>query len=210
MDEKTRKQIELATVPVRSKRMRRGKGGQGVYIGNGFVLTAAHCLDFDTAGGIALENDVIYYIDRPKGKRIWCSPVCIDPCSDLAVVGPCDSQECSDLRSEFESFFEDVVPIEIRRNPLLLDESIGCEIRTHLGTWVSGKMTRQADMGRARLDTDENIIGGTSGGPIVDDDGQIIAVVSIACGSGGATTGPHSIASLWLPSWLLDLVPGEE
>ncbi|MFT5303145.1 MAG: hypothetical protein ACI814_003964 [Mariniblastus sp.] len=52
---------------------------------------------------------------------------------------------------------------------------------------------------------------GTSGGPIVDEDGQIIAVVSIAGGSGEVTTsGPHSIPSLWLPSWLLDSVPGEE
>ena len=48
-------------------------------------------------------------------------------------------------------------------------------------------------------------------GPIVDDDGQIIAVVSIAGGGGGETTsGPHSIPSLWLPSWLLESVPGKK
>lgn len=76
MDEKTRKQIELATVRVRSKGMNPGEGGQGVYIGNGFVLTAAHCLKFDTDGGIAQGDYVIYYIDRPEGEPIWCSPVC--------------------------------------------------------------------------------------------------------------------------------------
>jgi hypothetical protein len=56
MDEKTRKQIELATVPVRSEGMKPGEGPQGVYIGNGFVLAAAHCLKFDTYGGIALDH----------------------------------------------------------------------------------------------------------------------------------------------------------
>ena len=50
----------------------------------------------------------------------------------------------------------------------------------------------------------------TSGGPIVDDDGKILAVVSIARGSVGVTTLPPSIPSLWLPSWLLASVPGEE
>ena len=51
----------------------------------------------------------------------------------------------------------------------------------------------------------------TSLGPIVDDDGKILAVVSIARGSDGETkSGPHSIPSLWLPSWLLASVPGEE
>ena len=69
-------------------------------------------------------------------------------------------------------------------------------------------MTRHSDMPWAWLEADENIIGGTSGGPIVDEDGQIIAVVSIT-GDDDAS-GPHSIPSLWLPPWLLALVPGEE
>jgi hypothetical protein len=210
MDETTRKQIELATVPVRSKGMTPGKGPQGVFIGNGFVLTAAHCLKFDTYGGIALGDHVIYYIDRPEGEPIWCSPVCIDPCSDLAVVGPCDSQTFAERHSDFLSFFEDVVPIGIRRDPLRLDEATPCEIRTHLRTWVSGKLTRHSDSPWAWLHADENIFGGTSGSPIVDDDGQILGVMSIAGGSGDVTnSGPHSIPSLWLPSWLLASVPGE-
>ena len=51
----------------------------------------------------------------------------------------------------------------------------------------------------------------TSLGPIVDDDGQIIAIASIAGGSDGElNSGPHSIPSLWLPSWVLASVPGEE
>ncbi len=208
MDEKTRKKIELATVTVRSKSMKPGEGGQGVYIGNGFVLTAAHCLEFDTAGAIAEGFPPVYYIDRPEGESIWCSPVSIDPCSDLAVVGPCDNQQLSERHRELLSFFEDVVPIDIRREPLQPEESTSCEIRTHLGTWVSGKMTRHSDMPWAWLEADENIIGGTSGGPIVDEDGQIIAVVSIT-GDDDAS-GPHSIPSLWLPPWLLALVPGEE
>lgn len=210
MNETTRKQIELATVPVRSKGMKPGEGPQGVYIGNGFVLTASHCLKFDTYGGIALDDYVIYYIDRPEGEPIWCSPVCIDPCSDLAVVGPCDSQALAERHSDFLSFFEDVVPIEIRRESLKLDESIGCETRTHLGTWVSGKMTRHSDGPWVWLDADENIFGGTSGGPVVDDDGRILAVMSIAGGSDGElNSGPHSIPSRWLPPWLLESVPGE-
>ena len=208
MDEKTRKQIELATVPVRSKGMKPSEGGQGVYIGNGFVLTAAHCLEFDSVAAIAEGFPPVYYIDRPEGEPIWCSPVCIDPCSDLAVVGPCDSQQLSERHWELLSFFKDVVPIEIRRDPLQLDESASCEIRTHLGTWVSGKMTRVSDPPWVWLEADENIIGGTSGGPIVDDNGQILAVVSIT-GDNDAS-GPHSIPPLWLPSWLLASVPGEE
>ena len=207
MNETTRKQIELATVPVRSKGMKPGEGPQGVYIGNGFVLTASHCLKFDTYGGIALDDYVIYYIDRPEGEPIWCSPVCIDPCSDLAVVGPSDSQQLFERHWELLSFFKDVVPIEIRRDPLQLDESASCEIRTHLGTWVSGKMTRVSDPPWVVLEADENIIGGTSGGPIVDDNGQILAVVSQA-GDNDAS-GSHSIPPLWLPSWLLASVPGE-
>ncbi|QDS88784.1 hypothetical protein EC9_29790 [Rosistilla ulvae] len=133
MDEKTRKQIELATVLVRSEGMEPDEGGQGVQIGNGYNLTAAHCLKFGTDGGIAQRTYTIYDIDRSEGEPIWCSPVCIDTCSDFVLISPCDRQELSERHSEFVSFFEDVVPIKIRRHPWQLDESIRCEIMTHLG-----------------------------------------------------------------------------
>jgi hypothetical protein len=212
MDEKTRKLIELATVPIRSEGVKPGEGGQGVYIGNNYVLTAAHCLEYDTQGGIIMEDYPIYYIDRPEGDPLWCSPVCIDPCSDLAVVGPCDSQASSKHFLDFLGFFEDLVPIRIRRDPLPLDEAVKIEIRTHLGTWVTGRMEQcTAGSPFAFLDTDENILGGTSGGPIVDEDGNIVSIVSCFGGSDGeTTTSRNSIPSLWLPPWLLASVPGDE
>jgi hypothetical protein len=70
--------IEWATVPVRSEEMKSGDGGKSVYIGNGFVLTAARCLEFDTNGGIAQRIRTVYSVDRFEDEPLWCSPVCID------------------------------------------------------------------------------------------------------------------------------------
>jgi hypothetical protein len=211
MDDNTRKLIELATVPVRSKSMKPGEGGQGVYIGNHFVLTAAHCLDFDTHSGNALGGYNIYYIDRPEGDPIWCSPVFIDPCSDLAVIGACDDQVIPERFFEFQRFFRDIAPIRIRRDPLPPGEPIHCEIRSHLGSWISGRMTQEYCEPFAFLEADENILGGTSGGPIVDDDGNIIAIVSTGGGMGEETTeARNSVPSLWLPPWLLEEVSSDD
>ena len=78
-------------------------------------------------------------------------------------------------------------------------------ILTHKGTWVGGEATQCAtEATRLWLHTDEDVGGGTSGGPVVNENGELLGVVSFFGGTdgvhrSGAIARPH----LTLPQWAL-------
>jgi hypothetical protein len=87
-------------------------------------------------------------------------------------------------------------------------------VLTHKGSWGKGTITRHgfpddSPFPAVCLETPATLIeGGTSGGPVIDDAGRLIGVVS---NSGGAEkdtehNGVLSIAHLALPRWILDQV----
>ena len=155
------------------------KGGQGVLVSGNHILTAAHCIDFNCEGWMALGDDSIEKIKTCKGE-LKVAPLAVEPVSDLAVLGSLDDQVFTKEAEDFEKFCEDTKPVPLcRREDFVLFQKFQVHIYTHKGTWVTGSaMQCREDAQALSVEADQQIEGGTSGGPIINDSGELVGIVS--------------------------------
>jgi hypothetical protein len=154
-------------------------------VGDGLILTAAHCLDFDTRGGMTMlpksNQETVRTLD---GREFQVGVYAVEPVSDIAVLGEIMVEEEEEDMILFEEFCEAATPLEIcpeaffeKREPPE-DEKFGVHIYTHENEIKSG----QAVLCRRGTETlflkEVTIEGGTSGGPIVNDACELVAIVS--------------------------------
>lgn len=193
------KKVENATVKLL------GKGGQGVLVRNNMILTAAHCIDWDCRGGMVLGDYRIEEIETVRGK-LKVGPLAVEPGTDIAVLGSLDDQAFCDEAEAFEDFCEKVKPIRLFLGKLKRGDKFPIYVFTHKGTWIKGEATKwasQKDSPSIGIDMDENIEGGTSGSPIVNEKGELVSIMSNAGGSDGITRHgvgprPHLALPLWI------------
>jgi hypothetical protein len=82
--------------------LRRSKRGvvqpvaQGVLVPGGFILTAAHCIDWVGTGSMTLGDWYIEKIRARNGSEYNISPYVVEPMLDIAALGALDSQEFSE------------------------------------------------------------------------------------------------------------------
>ena len=159
--------------------------GQGVYVGDGLILTAAHCLDFHTGGDMTLSPKLYQETVRTHyGREFKVGVYAVEPFSDIAVLGKTMVEEDEENMSLFEAFCEAATPLEIcpetffEKRESLEDGKFGVHIYTHENEIKSG----QAIMCRRDIETlflkEVTIEGGTSGGPIINDACELVAIVS--------------------------------
>jgi S1-C subfamily serine protease len=180
-------------------------GGQGVLVPGGFILTAAHCVDWDGHGGMALGDHMLESVETKDGKRFRLSVAAVEPCADIAVLECADNQMFYDDADAFESWVEQVAPVPVRDSLLAPDEPILIHVLTHDRGWVGGRATKHGlrQVGRVAIETIDPIEGGTSGGPVVDADGALVGVVSWTAEGSGAEGGAIPLACHALPAWVL-------
>jgi len=196
--------IEKATVSLPQK------GGQGVLVGGNLILTAAHCTDYRESslhgeGSFIVGDYFIEEISTSKG-RLKVAPLAVEPVADIAVLGALDDQEFAEEASDFEAFCERTKPVRLCRSDFPLFEEFKVQIYTHKGIWVTGKAIQcTEDATKLFVEADEQIEGGTSGGPIINDSGELVGVVSnfsevnvVGAKSNGTAPRPH----LTLPVWV--------
>jgi S1-C subfamily serine protease len=197
MEESVRRQVEAATVKLT------GAGGQGVLVSGGFVLTAMHCMGWDGTAGLVLGDHHAVAVQTHDGTKFRLQPWFADVVSDMGALGETDE----DWES-FEEWREKVKAVPIRSwkpvpwaPPMSEPESLAVHVLSHEGTWISGKVTNYSNRPNASisLETDQPIKGGTSGGPVVDDDGLLVGVISWSSGQEGSIP----VACLSLPPWVL-------
>jgi len=167
-------------------------GGQGVLVPGGYVLTATHCIEWDGSGGMTLGDHYLEPVETKSGARFNISPVAADAISDLAVLGALDNQEFSDDCEKFGRWSEVTDAVELSegferwcRDEPDGEQSFRVHALTHKNEWIAGRASRvwyrdsEQDVGaRVWVQMDRPIHGGTSGGPIVDDDGRLAGIVS--------------------------------
>jgi len=152
-----------------------GKGGRGVLVCNHLVLTAAHCIKWDCDGYMALEA---YFEKIKTGKIEFTAQIlAVEPVSDIAVLGPPDTQR---LPREYDLFQESCnnikpVPVYMRND---LPETFRVHIYTHKAKWITGQAKYQKPWNSIYIETDEQVENGDSGGPIINDSGEIVGIVS--------------------------------
>ena len=195
MKPKLYKSIEEATITLLKK------GGQGILVKNKMILTASHCVSYDLSGRMALGG---YYSERLETNSGYCIavPIFIEPVSDIAVLGPVDDQELFNEYKLFNDFCSITTPVKICREKLEVGKKFRIFIFTHKKEWITGSAKLVLpDCPMLWIEVDEQIKGGTSGSAVVNEDGQIVGIVS-TCSFNGPCDGNIPRPLLSLPVWI--------
>ena len=216
--------VANATVIVQTKE--RGTG-QGVLVHGSYVLTAAHCVDWDHEGPMVLGDHFIQKIRTASGKDLIVSPYAVEPVSDIAVLGTPDGQVFYKESVAFEEFCENTLPVSVSTDTYDFGVWFPVSVLSHLGNWISAHAVQYPGDGHVRtlhIKTDEPTICGTSGGPIISEKGELVGVFSNSggspteidieqqCGHTGPCPRPHLTLPVWVWQAILKatIATGEE
>lgn len=212
LSDKLKKQVENATVKI----IRRG--GQGVVVRGGLILTAAHCVEFTCVGYMALGDYYIEEIETSSGI-LKAAPLAVEPVKDIAVLGPPDEQAFCEEAEAYEEWHKNIEPIPLCFRQYERFQKLDAYIFTHEGTWIKGKATHCGeDKSAFVFDSIDPVKGGTSGGPIVNEYGELLGVVSTGSETPiamskeelGEYNDFHPRASIALPVWVIRRINADE
>jgi len=208
--------VEAATVQFAAR-----GGGRGVLVPGGFILTAAHCIRWSLEGGMALGDDYVEKAKTADGEVLQLSVLAVEPVTDIAVLGSPDAQHIPDAAQKFDEFAARTKPVPVfigAMEPVITRKKLGSltmSVPTPFAMpiliynldkrWVKGTGTVfKSGQPTVWVETDEEIKGGASGGPIVTLDGELVAIVSnSSCQTGpGDGNGPRILRAL--PAWIAD------
>jgi hypothetical protein len=173
------------------------KGGQGVLVPGQLILTAAHCIGWTSEGHMAL-GDAFPETIESGSRKLTVDVLAVEPRSDIAVLGALDDQVYTEEADAFEAWCDETRPVRLYTDNLPVEEStppsgfprvewtrllpsieVPAHILTHNKGWIqvrARQMRRDAHI--FVVESDELIDGGTSGGPVIADDGRLLGVVS--------------------------------
>jgi hypothetical protein len=177
-----------------------------------YVITAAHCLPNlpPCMSFSGLEERTYKALLGPLGKKptVWAECLFVDPISDLAVLGSPDKQELSDQADAYEALTEAAMPLSIAGSPKTGWQRANKAWLFSLDRRWFGCVIRHNGGGLCIFDAAEEIAGGMSGSPIIDDKGSAIGVVCMSSTLGGreAGGGPNPNLTENLPVWFLQKV----
>jgi S1-C subfamily serine protease len=185
--------------------------GQCVLVEGRLILTAAHCVEWDCEGGMTLGDWHLSKIQTGTGD-FTASVLAVEPVSDIAVLGCPDGQEFSEKEAAFDELCRSITPVKLLQHAPEIDKRFPVWIRTHLKTWVAGTATYYGSNSTFSYETDSLILPGTSGGPIVNHEGDLVGVVSHGPeqareGKCGASAG---LLPLALPVWVIARIAAGE
>lgn len=203
--EDAKRLAELATVRITALE------GQGVVVPGQLVLTAAHCIDWTTDAAMALGDPFAVDI-RINGKQLKAHPLAVEPVSDIAILGEMDDQCFPEDANLYQEMIATICPIPVSTREPELFKEFPIHIFSHKKKWITGKAQLCADGSQIlSIATAEPIEGGTSGGPVLSDEGELVGIVSIAADPSefdecesfeGHVPRPH----LALPVWLVKTI----
>ena len=147
--------VEKATVSILRK------GGQGVLVNDGLIITAAHCIDYSLDGGMVL-GDPFFERIKARGRELVVCTLAVEPVKDIAVLGPPVHDKFKDEQIDFERFCEDTNPVTLCQRYFAPSENFPVHVYTHKGTWVTGTATNLQEYAPSLVvEADEQIEGGT-------------------------------------------------
>ena len=204
LTDEIKQQVEVATVKIT-----RGDDGfgSGVLILGEMILTATHCVQHTTDGFMVWDS----YIETLKTSQgfLKAQATMVECVSDIAVLESLDGQEFWDEYIAFETFCETVNPLNLTMDALPLRRPFPVHLRTCEGEWMSGEATIYNPASPTiGITFPHTIPSGTSGSPIVNDGGEIVAIVSNSSESSHQrqSIGSHPFPAMALPSWILQRI----
>jgi hypothetical protein len=131
--------------------------------------------------------------------------------ADIAVLGPLDNQTFGNEADAFESFCEATTPIPVAKGKIRGNQAFPVRVLNADGQWVSGMAELFEDASRSIwIVAEKEIKSGASGGPVLNERGELVAIVSHSSrpGTGVARNQPESSDGLYprplkaLPVWV--------
>lgn len=175
--------------------------GLGFVVSGGFVITAAHNLaPPESPNGLYDYDELLVAFGGNEQHSM--TPVFVDQCSDLAVLAPAD--EDGSLAERLAG----ISPLAIAWSPLMVKKSAG-GVFTHDKGLIPASYT--VDLGhQVSFLTDAPINAGTSGGPVCDCTGAVLAVVSQTSSHREHRDGWGPLLGHCLPKWLIRDIEARE
>ncbi|SPE45190.1 hypothetical protein SBA7_70017 [Candidatus Sulfotelmatobacter sp. SbA7] len=196
---RNRERVERATVRLVER------GGHGVLVPGGFILTATHCIDWSGTGGMVLGDVYPTGIETASGVKFRVGVYACDPVADIAVLGELENQECSDDADAFQGWCEQVEPVALCTSDIETGQPCPVFVYTHKHEWIAGSVTRFGALVQSSVALcAEDIESGTSGSPVVTGDGLLLGIVSnTSSHPAGASCGGMPVPYMSLPHWVL-------
>ena len=180
--------------------------GQGVLVPGNFILTVTHCIDVTYTGGAVLGD---HLLEKAQAGRVnLLLRVCAaEPCCDIAVLEEPDNQVFFDESDIFDEFCEKTEPVPVCMAKLKAGEQYEVHIYTHKHEWMQGTGQVFGRAPRRMLHTvfPKSVESGTSGSPIVNQDGELVALLS-----NGGIESRNPLVSQALPVWVVETIRAEQ
>jgi S1-C subfamily serine protease len=153
--------------------------GQGVLVPGGFIVTAARCIGWTAEDSMMLGGGLPEPIITADGRLIVAAPLAVEPVADLAVLGPVDDQAFSKEAPAFAAFCDATPPVRLAIDILKAFVPLPAYVFTH-DRGVLPATVRLIRPGSASLwlHSDHRISRGTSGSPVVTEDGRLWGIIS--------------------------------
>jgi hypothetical protein len=152
------------------------KGGLGVLVGE-VILTAARCLTC-TPGEIVGSDEYIEHIETRHG-RLQTSVLAMERVRDIAVLGRPDLNHFPAQAEFYQQFCESTPSVALAKAAIPPGQPIPVMVHNCLGKWVDATARlRVAWSPSLYIEAQEPIQSAAAGGPILDKQGRLIAVVS--------------------------------
>jgi S1-C subfamily serine protease len=179
-----------------------GLGGQGVAVPGQMIVTAAHCVRWSGTGGMALGDFFVEAIESGD-RKVVAQVYAAEPVADIAVLGALDDQSAPDEAEAFEAWYASVPSVSLCTTDFPLREPFPAWIRAHTGRWIEARAEQLVVQAASLfLRTREGIEGGTSGGPVVTEDGLLLGVISSGTTEIGLSRLHLAVPGHWLRTML--------
>lgn len=197
-----KRQIKMPSAVVQvTQPKNRQSHGLGFVASGGYVVTAAHNLPRPESANGIYDHDAVV-VTTSDGDDVLMEPVFVDQCADIAVLGLADTEP------ESVDTLDEVAPLLIAWTPAI-GKGRGT-VATHDRGLVKAICEVRIGSNRVLFTGKIRFAAGTSGGPVCDSKGRVMAVVS-------QTTSAHAHRLGWgpaigecLPAWLARKIAGQE
>jgi hypothetical protein len=193
-------------------------GGQGVVVRGGLILTAAHVIHWDGTGEMGLDA---HYLEQVEigGQKFRAEVLAVEPVTDIAVLGSPDDQYDPEGCKRFDTGMATVEPVKICTEEFPLDSDVRAHVLAHTGEWLDVTVNQHCpNASWLWFTAKQQIEGGTSGSPVVSDDGLLLGLVSFSSEPlkgerlegepcEGRIRRPHLVSPVWLAE---KMIPGED
>jgi len=176
------------------------KGGRGVLIPGEMILTAAHCISCNCSSRMTLNEDNPVKV-LIKQKPLLLNVIFVDPVSDIAVLGALT--EYDDNVKYFLNYCDSTKPFKLGKPHYQPFEYFTVKVYNKNKQWVeAAAQLTNSHSHKLSLNVPVQIEPGASGGPIINDNLQLVSIVS-NCTTSGGFHGSSPLPHLTLPKWIL-------